>query len=244
MSKWLKRIMDSFQNMLPFSVPVDKQLDFLGEMYSSPSGVDDPDGAREVNEAFLDDFRTRVWVSYRRDFPSLTDKSNNEVGITTDAGWGCSIRVTQMLLIQSYIGLLFPRSWRISRAEPKDFAIYKHLLSFIIDSPNAPFSIHQIVKTGHLLFNKRPGDWFGPTTGARAVMHLMNSTSTSTRMGISLISFDSGEIITSEVISAIQSSPNGVILFLTHRLGLDSFNEERYKSTIQRANERRSSLTK
>lgn len=234
MSGWFKRIMDSFSNLLPFSVPIDKRMDFLGILYSSPNSSDDPVGAQEVNEAFLEDFRSRVWVTYRRDFVSLIDKDGNPVGITTDAGWGCSVRVTQMLTVQSMISLNFDRDWRISKATSSELVRFKSIIALILDNPTSALSIHSIVKTGHSMFGKRPSEWFGPTTGARAVCSLFDSMNRSARLGVSILCFDSCELIRSEIISKFSDSPSGVIIFLTHKLGLDGFNEERYKSTIQR----------
>lgn len=231
MSMWIQRFMDTITNMFPFSVPSEKAIDFLGIMYCSPSKEDDPEGHRIVNEAFIDDYRTRVWLTYRRNFPSLIDRDECETGIITDSGWGCSVRVTQMLLAQSLISLNFTRDWRLSCASESEYRKYVELMSEFMDTPESALSIHSIVKAGHTLFNKKPSEWFGPTTGAKAATGIFNSTCSS-KLGCCVVTFDSGELYRSEVITALNESPNGVIIFLTHRLGLDSFNEARYKPTI------------
>ena len=223
--------MDSISNMFPFVVPTDKSIDFLGVMYCSPTLEEDIEGNRLVNDAFIEDFRTRVWLTYRRNFPSLIEKCGLETGITTDAGWGCSVRVTQMLLAQSLISLNFSRDWRLSSASEEELTLYAELMSHFLDSPRALLSIHEIVKAGHSLFNKKPSDWFGPTTGAKAATGIFNS-GCAPELGCSVVTFDSGELYRSEVIEALSANPKGVIIFLTHRLGLDSFNEARYKPTI------------
>lgn len=225
--------MDTFSNMLPFSVPVDKRMDFLGVLYSSPDPNDDSNGAREVNEAFLEDFRSRVWLTYRRDFESLVEASGHPVDITTDAGWGCSVRVTQMLTAQCLLSLNFHREWRRSKASADETRLFQEIVSLFMDVMVSPLSIHSIVRTGHSMFGKRPSEWFGPTTGARAVCHLFNSMDHSDRLESAMVCFDSGELIRSEVLSKFDTAPNGVMIFLTHRLGLECFNEARYKSTIQ-----------
>ena len=228
---WIRRFMDSISNMFPFYVPVNQPIDFLGIMYSSPSLQDDEDGNRLVNEAFHDDFWTRVWLTYRRNFPPLIDRSDCETGITSDSGWGCSVRVTQMLLVQSLLSLHFSRSWRLTSATDGEYELYMRLVSFFTDTPSAALSIHQIVKAGHSLFNKKPSEWFGPTTGAKAAASIFNASCVA-ELGCSIVTFDSGELYRSEVIDALHKSPKGVIIFLTHRLGLDAFNEARYKPTI------------
>jgi cysteine protease ATG4 len=233
MSMWIRRIMDSISNMFTFVVPSDKNIDFLGIMYCSPDWKEDPEGAQLVNESFMDDFRTRAWITYRRDFPPLIDKDDRDTGIRSDAGWGCSIRVTQMLLAQCLVSLYFPREWRLSASTKDELELYKRIISLFRDLPETPLSIHRLVHAGHMIFNKRPSEWFGPTTGAKAAMNVYNSNPREERLECSVICFDSGELYISEVVELLSNSPKGVIIFLTHRLGLDVFNEPRYKPTIQ-----------
>jgi cysteine protease ATG4 len=39
-------------------------------------------------EAFMEDFSSRVWLTYRREFEEFQGTS-----INTDCGWGCMIRL-------------------------------------------------------------------------------------------------------------------------------------------------------
>ncbi|KAG5290454.1 cysteine protease [Histoplasma capsulatum G186AR] len=143
-------------------------------------------GQQHWPDAFLDDFESKIWLTYRSNFP-LIPKSNDpnalsamtlgvrlrsqlvdSQGFTTDTGWGCMIRSGQSLLANALAILSLGRDWRRGTKIKEE----SKLLSLFADDPKAPFSIHRFVEHGASACGKYPGEWFGPSATARCIQAL------------------------------------------------------------------------
>lgn len=193
---------------------------------------------------FVADFRSRLYITYRKDFPPIHDTF-----YTSDMGWGCMMRSGQMMFGQALLTHFLGRGFRRQpgTTPPQE---YFSVLKLFADSPAAPFSIHNLAQMG-LEHGKQIGEWFTPSDISVALRKLSERF---LKNQIAVYVSDDGMVYRDEVEalgrqgisnSAPASAADGkaeaaedeewnqsVVLLVPLRLGLGNLNEI-YSSCIQ-----------
>lgn len=142
----------------PTGFRFNSEICLLGKKYLLPRK--EPDKVKRVilDELKLD-FTTRIWFTYRMDFPCLPGSH-----LISDVGWGCMLRSGQMMLAQAFVVHFLGRDWRKTSDYSKK-TIHQQIIRYFGDCfcDDCPFSIHKLVGFGHML-GRETGDWFGPAS--------------------------------------------------------------------------------
>ena len=153
--EWLRGIIDNLRSLI--------QVSFLpGDCFIASCGKV---STQEVNK-YLTCF---IRCSYQYNLKQL----NGDPARTSDQGWGCMYRATQMLL--AYVMLVHNKAldWLQSgRAlgnivtlleEAMQHPEYCRVLNMTLDHPSSVFSIHSMLRTNLC----HSGEWIGPHTAAQ-----------------------------------------------------------------------------
>lgn len=118
--------------------------------------------------AFTHDFSSRILMTYRKGFDAIGDSK-----LTSDVGWGCMLRSSQMLVAQALLFHRLGRSWRKPFQKPLDQE-YVGILHLFGDSEASPFSIHNLIEAGKV-YSLAAGSWVGPYAMCRSWESLARS---------------------------------------------------------------------
>nr|CDJ26741.1 cysteine peptidase 3 family C54 protein [Tityus serrulatus] len=143
----------------------DSPIWLLGKCYHKKlQGQESDFTARNTSmELFKQDFSSRIWFTYRREFPTLAGSN-----LTTDCGWGCMLRSGQMLLAQALICHFLGREWKWNTPQtPMNEVYHRMIIKWFADHPcsSSPFSVHKLVSLGENS-GKKAGEWYGPASVA------------------------------------------------------------------------------
>ncbi|PSR85511.1 putative cysteine protease Atg4 [Coniella lustricola] len=217
--------------------------------FSSSLVYDEPLQDAGWPAAFLDDFESRIWMTYRSGFEPISKSTDpkassalsfamrlktlaDQGGFASDTGWGCMIRSGQSLLANALAISRLGREWRRGTAERQE----REIISRFADDPRAPYSIHNFVRHGAVACGKYPGEWFGPSATARCIQALTNSNEEMLRV------YSTGDLpdVYEDSFMAV-AKPDGetfhpTLVLVGTRLGIDKINQvywEALTATLQ-----------
>ena len=124
--------------------------------------VDEHGKQQQMFEKFEDDISTRLWFTYRKNFPLI-----NGTNYSSDAGWGCMLRSVQMLIGQGFLLHFFGRSWSLYAENlVSSEKLHREIISWFNDrfSNKCPFGLHRLLLIATSKIGKKVGDWFGPSS--------------------------------------------------------------------------------
>lgn len=138
------------------STPLQSQrVVLLGTLYKQEAG----EGHEHSQLRIKGIYNQIIWFSYRKNFPILAPVHLQNTFIS-DTGWGCMIRVGQMMFAQVL--------QRRNGTAIGDQQQLRQLLNLFQDSQldllEAPFGIQQICRVANQEFMMLPGDWYKGTT--------------------------------------------------------------------------------
>ncbi|KAJ6115139.1 hypothetical protein N7486_000917 [Penicillium sp. IBT 16267x] len=218
-----------------------KELDNASTTAKNHSTGQSAEVLRDTNgsawpEAFLMDFESRIWMTYRSNFAPIPRNHSPEAtslmtlgvrlrtqlmdsqGFTSDTGWGCMIRSGQSLLANTLCILLLGRAWRRGDQPEEE----SKLLALFADHPEAPFSIHRFVQHGAESCGKYPGEWFGPSATARCI-HILSTECNLPKLEV-YVTNDTSDVYEDQLIRLARSK-NGqfqpTLILLGLRLGIE-----------------------
>lgn len=149
---------------------------------------------------------------------------------TSDEGWGCMLRTVQSLLANALMRVHCGRGWR--RRTDKVDPMHARIISWCQDDPSdaCPFSVHRLVAQGERL-GVPAGEWFGPSTAAFAVKHLVDAYSA---CGMGAVVTNDGMVYTDEIRQAsiapgeTDAWTRPVLVLVVTRLGLEQVPSKHY----------------
>eukprot|EP00397_Hematodinium_sp_SG-2012_P011010 GEMP01011136.1.p1 GENE.GEMP01011136.1~~GEMP01011136.1.p1 ORF type:complete len:366 (+),score=37.69 GEMP01011136.1:165-1262(+) len=178
---------------------------------------------QQVGSAFMEDWQSRFLFTYRSGFSPLGDTD-----ITSDQGWGCSLRVIQMLLAQAFASIIFGRDWRSkSSGDPQERELVKE---FFLDTPNSILSLHNLCRMGENIVRKRPGEWYGPTTAAKVVHKVLQARP---HKMLQTCLFEDGVLNPVKVQDLLAERDIPVLVLLCTKLGAEEQLDDHYIESIR-----------
>ena len=112
-----------------------------------------------------------AWFSYRKNFPYIF--SDNGIFFTTDANWGCTIRVCQMMLFNIFYDHLIKKYNLENIDNKKKKELRDCIISNFLDCPFNIFSIYNFCRIGKMRKNAKVGEFWKPNITVSNMMYLL-----------------------------------------------------------------------
>ncbi|ELP84849.1 hypothetical protein EIN_284050 [Entamoeba invadens IP1] len=216
-SQWLRQkrtnLMSRFYNFIPDTL--DNPTLYPKEFIAACGQVFFPQEVEIKTSSFLDVALTHTkafdeiinlfYFVYRNNFQPLPNTT-----LTSDSGWGCTIRSTQMLVANA-IGKLFTNDF--DTGEVTDKMVIKFFLDFF--SVECPFSIHNLFLTKAILQGNINGNSFLPPSAVAAAFVEINKKLANPKFGM--------EILTTTFTFRVYTQPTIVLIPISIP---DSFNDK------------------
>ena len=169
------------------------------------------------NKSEMKDYASQIpWMSYRDGFVSVD-------GYCSDTGWGCMIRVAQMMIAHT---LMKHIRYRMGENPNQDITVeelMRIILPLFLDDfirHESPFSIHNIIQIGKLLLKKGAGEWYGAHSISQ-VIRSVNEKYNSQYSTLKILTFNDGIIYKEEITQPIEEHKNnGWLVIVPLRMGL------------------------
>lgn len=131
-----------------------------GKHYKSKNKTD------PTSYKFIADFKQIPWITYRCDFRPIACQDPTQPDIVSDQGWGCTIRVCQMMLM-NVLRLINKSVW-------PNFDLLQSVQEY---NTRAEYSLHKFVAEG-LAMQKEAGSWYSPSDVCFILESLVNACNT------------------------------------------------------------------
>ncbi|KJH46766.1 peptidase family C54 [Dictyocaulus viviparus] len=211
----------------------------LGQFYY-PEGDDNVNGTSFLD--FCRDYYSRIWMTYRTGMPAFLGSVVKEqifvqnvalgVQITSDCGWGCMIRTTQMALAQAIVVNQMTREWRFKKpssmnefrqqARSDPYASTQvEILRLFEDCHSAPLGIHKILeisKANNSVTNPI-GRWYAPSEVLSLVRKALNLSVSPLTSDLSMLLALDGQVFIGDIERECLSWSKRLLLFVPLRLG-------------------------
>ncbi|CAA6666592.1 unnamed protein product [Spirodela intermedia] len=190
---------------------------FLGACYRVSSGESSSESVHDEGlSGFLNDFSSRIWITYRKGFDPVDD-----LRLTSDVNWGCMIRSSQMLVAQALLFHHLGRNWRRPQQTPYD-PEYIELLHLFGDSIASAFPSTICFKLERdTAWPPVPGS--GPMPSLPMAVYVVSGDEDGERGGAPVLCVDIASRLCSEL-SMGEANWAPILLLVPLVLGLDKVN--------------------